>query len=286
MVYSLLMLLVISCFSIDAYGHDKAAFVLYDKADRAVSYHKLLKKVEKSDVVLFGELHDNPIAHWLQLELSKDLHKRKKLIMGAEMFEADNQKALDDYLSGLIDYPRLNSLVSLWSNYKTDYAPLVDFARDHRIRFIGTNIPKRFARLVHKNGGFAALDKLGDEEKKWIAPLPVHFDPELPGYRNILTMAGEHGTPELVKAQAIKDATMAHFILLNHKPGHSFLHFNGAYHSDFHEGIVFYLRRENDSLRYLTITTVEQQDIRHLEAQHRGRADFIICVDSDMTKTF
>lgn len=246
MLYSLLMLLVISCFSIDAYGHDKAAFVLYDKAGREVSYHKLLKKAKKSDVVLFGELHDNPIAHWLQLELTRDLHKRKK----------------------------------------TDYAPLVDFARDHRIRFIGTNIPKRFARLVHKNGGFAALEKLGDEEKKWIAPLPVHFDPELPGYRNILTMTGEHGTPELVKAQAIKDATMAHFILLNHKPGHIFLHFNGAYHSDFHEGIVFYLRRENDSLRYLTITTVEQQDIRHLEAQHRGRADFIICVDSDMTKTF
>jgi len=103
MLYSLLMLLVISCFGSDAYGHDKSAFVLYDKAGRAVNYHKLLKKAKKSDVVLFGELHDNPIAHWLQLELGKDLHKTNKLIMGAEMIEADNQQALDDYLSGLID---------------------------------------------------------------------------------------------------------------------------------------------------------------------------------------
>jgi|GEM_PF-5646885 len=36
----------------------------------------------------------------------------------------------------------------------------------------------------------------------------------------------------------------------------------------------------------MTITTVEQDDIRHLEEKHRDRADFIICVDSDMTKTY
>lgn len=286
MLYKVLILLFVACFSFSAYGHDKAAFVLYDKAGKPVSYHKLLKKAKKSDVVLFGELHDNPVAHWLQLELSKDLHKTNRLIMGAEMFEADTRKALDEYLAGTIDAARLDSLVHLWPNHKTDYAPLVDFARDRRIRFIGTNIPKRFARLVHKSGGFAALDSLGSEEKGWIVPLPFHFDPELPQYRKILTMEDGHGTPGMVRAQAIKDATMAHFILLNHKPGHTFLHFNGAYHSDFHEGILFYLQRENGSLRYMTITTVEQDDIRHLEEKHRDRADFIICVDSDMTKTY
>ncbi|WP_449258154.1 ChaN family lipoprotein [Chlorobium limicola] len=286
MFYKIFILLFVASFSFSAYGRDKAAFVLYDNAGKKASYHKLLKKAKKSDVVLFGELHDNPIAHWLQLELTRDLHKTNRLILGAEMFEADNQKALDDYLSGRIDSAGLDSLARLWPNYKTDYAPLVDFARDHRVRFIASNIPKRFARLVHKNGGFAALDSLSNEEKSWIAPLPVHFDPELPGYRNMLTMMGGHGTPGMVKAQAIKDATMAHFILLNHKPGHVFLHFNGAYHSDDYEGIVFYLQHKNDSLRYMTITTVEQENIRHLEKQHRGRADFIICVDSDMTKTY
>jgi len=286
MFCKLLILLFAASFSISAYGRDKAAFVLYDKAGKTVSYHKLLKKAKKSDVVLFGELHDNPIAHWLQLELARDLHRTEKLILGAEMFEADNQKALDEYLAGRIDAAGLDSLARLWPNYKTDYAPLVDFARYHRIRFIATNIPKRFARLVHKKGGFAALDTLSTEEKSWIAPLPVHFDPDLPGYKNMLKMMGGHGTPEMMKAQAIKDATMAHFILLNHKPGHVFLHFNGAYHSDDYEGIVFYLRHQNDSLRYMTISTVEQEDIRRLEKQYRGRADFILCVDSDMTKTY
>jgi len=279
------MLFVMACFSSTAYGHDKAAYAIYNGSGKASSYRKLLERARKSDVVLFGELHDNPIAHWLQLELAKDLSKTNRLILGAEMFEADSQQALDDYLSGRIDHAGLDSLARLWPNYTTDYAPLVDFARAHRIRVVATNIPKRFARMVHTSGSFAVLDSLGAEEKSRIAPLPVPFDPELPQYRKMRTMAGEHGTPGMVMAQAIRDATMAHFIVLNHQPGAVFLHVNGAYHSDFHEGIVFYLRQTNASLRCLTISTVEQQRVRPLEKRHRGRADFIICVDSDMTKT-
>lgn len=78
---------------------------------------------------------------------------------------------------------------------------------------------------------------------------------------------------------------MAHFILQNRLPGHTFLHLNGAYHSDFFEGIVFYLRERNDALRIMTVSTVEQESVRRLEDENRGRADFIICVDEDMTKT-
>ena len=63
----------------------------------------MLKTLEDKDMVLFGELHNNPIAHWLQYELTADLHTKRQLILGAEMIEADNQDELDDYLSGKID---------------------------------------------------------------------------------------------------------------------------------------------------------------------------------------
>ena len=99
-------------------------------------------------------------------------------------------------------------------------------------------------------------------------------------------MMGSHGTPEIVKAQAIKDATMAYFILENYEAGHTFLHFNGNYHSDFYEGILWYLKQQNQSLQYATISTVEQKDIHQLEEEYKGKADFIICVDEDMTKTY
>ena len=57
-----------------------------------------------------------------------------------------------------------------------------------------------------------------------------------------------HGNQNLPKAQAIKDATMAHFILENWEKGKTFIHYNGSYHSDNFEGIVWYLKQENPNL--------------------------------------
>ena len=241
--------------------------------------------LSEKDLIFFGEKHDNPIAHWLQLELTSDLNSEKPLVLGAEMIEADNQRSLDDYLKGNIDAKGLDSLARLWPNYKTDYKPLVDFAKENELKFIGTNIPRRYAKMVYK-GGFEALDSLPSAEKEWIASLPISFDPELETYKNILTMMGEHGTPNLVKAQAIKDATMAHFILKNQKEGSLFIHYNGSYHSDFYEGIVWYVKNADQEIEIGTITTVSQKDILTLEKENFGKADFIICVDEDMTSTY
>jgi hypothetical protein len=123
-------------------------------------------------------------------------------------------------------------------------------------------------------------------EKSWIAPLPIAFDAELATYKAILEMMGDHGSPKLVKAQAIKDATMAHFILKNYKQDDLFIHYNGAYHSDNYEGILWYLKQQNSNLDYGTITTVTQENTKKLEEENTGVADFIICVDSDMTTTY
>nr|WP_299030969.1 ChaN family lipoprotein [uncultured Tenacibaculum sp.] len=263
----------------------KRAYKIYNAKGKKVSYNRMLKKIAKNDIVLFGELHNNPIAHWLQYEVTNDLNKTRKLILGAEMFEADNQQPLNQYVNGSINSKQLDTLARLWSNYKTDYAPLVNFAKDQKLNFVATNIPRRYANLVYKKG-FEALDALSDTEKSWIAPLPIKFDSELPTYKKILTMMGDHGTPKLVMAQAIKDATMAHFILKNHLPNHLFLHYNGAYHSDYYEGILWYLKNENLNLNYATITTVLQKDINKLEKENRKKADFIICVDDNMTTTY
>lgn len=266
-------------------SQNKDAYVIYNAKGKKVSYKKMLKKIKDAEVILFGESHNNAIAHWLQYEVTSDLFKTNKLILGAEMFEADNQIPLNDYLSGKIDYKELDTLARLWPNYKTDYAPLVDFAKTNNLPFVATNIPRRYANMVYKNG-FDVLNTLTDQEKEWMAPLPMAFDSELPTYKNILKMMGDHGTPELVESQATKDATMAHFIFKNIKPNHTFIHYNGSYHSDYYEGILWYLKRANSNLNYATITTVSQDNIYKLEEEYKGKADFIICVDSNMTNTY
>ncbi|MFT4522811.1 MAG: putative iron-regulated protein [Bacteroidia bacterium] len=277
------LLVVVVVYSASA--QNKSAYKIYNAKGKSVSYPSMLKAMSKEDVVLFGEQHNNAIAHWLQLELTKDLNKVAKLQLGAEMIETDNQEALNLYLSDSISYKQFDSMARLWNNYKTDYAPLVDFAKDSSLPFTASNIPRRYASIVYR-GGFEALDTFSDAEKTYMASLPIPFNPELPQYQAILKMMGEHGSPRLVMAQAIKDATMAQFILAAWNEGSIFIHFNGAFHSDFYEGIFWYLKQSNPSLKIGTISTVTQADVSKLEKEHLGKADFIICVDEDVTTTY
>ncbi|WP_394758365.1 ChaN family lipoprotein [Flavobacterium sp.] len=266
-------------------GQEKLPFIIFDGNGREASYKDMLKASEKAEVVLFGEEHNNAIAHWLQLELTKDLAEKKQLVLGAEMLEADNQKQLDQYLKGEINQKQLDSTARLWPNYKTDYKPLVDFAKTKKIAFIATNIPRRFASLVYKNG-FSALDNLTVEEKSWIAPMPISYDAKLPGYIKMLAMAEGHGGENLPKSQASKDATMAYFILKNKKPETTFIHYNGTYHSDNFEGINWYLLQKEPKLKIVTIATVTQSDVIRFEKENLHKADFIIVVDEDVTRTY
>lgn len=281
----LITILVLLLFSAGASARKKRAYSLFDAKGKPVSYEKMIRTAARNDILLFGELHNNPVAHWLQLELIKDLHGQKQLVLGAEMFEADNQQPLSDYVNGKIDAKAFDTLARLWPNYKTDYAPLVNFARENRLPFAATNIPRRLANLVYKKG-FGALDTLSSEEKSWMAPLPVPYDPELPGYKKMAGMMPGHAGENLPRAQAVKDAAMAHFILQNYQPGDFFVHFHGTYHTDFYEGILWYLRLTRPDLRYVTISTVSQADCSRLLDENRGKADFILCVDEDMTTTY
>ena len=266
-------------------AQDKKAYQIFDKKGKKSSYEKVLKASEKTDVVLFGEIHDNSLVHWLQLEFTKDLAQRKPLVLGAEMLEADNQKQLDQYLKGEINQKQLDSSARLWKNYKTDYKPLVDFAKDKKINFIATNVPRRYASLVFKKD-LVALDSLSALEKSWIAPLPIEFDINLPGYKRMMSMQGGHAGEKMPKAQAIKDATMAYFINKNRKENSIFVHYNGTYHSDNYEGINWYLRKLDADIQIVTIAMVEQKDITKLEAEHYNKADFILVIDEDVTKTY
>ena len=83
-----------------SFSQDKSAYRLYDTEGTKVEYQKMIAEISDADVIFFGELHDNPIAHWLEYEVTTDLFKtsQKNLTLGAEMFEADNQLLLDEYL--------------------------------------------------------------------------------------------------------------------------------------------------------------------------------------------
>ncbi|MEM7659497.1 MAG: ChaN family lipoprotein [Bacteroidota bacterium] len=289
---SVFLLFLFFSLSSSLMAQEKSAYALFDGRSKPLKYKKLLKQAAAADVICFGELHNNPIAHWLQWELLNDLIEIKgslNLVVGAEMLETHQQQALSDYVGGFIDRKAFESEVTLWSNYATDYRPVVENCRENGIPFIATNPPRSYARQVSQQG-LESLDTLPEKEKALLAPLPIEVDYELPSYAAMKEMLGGHGggmdPKNFIGAQAIKDATMAHFILQNWEAGKLFYHLNGAYHSDHREGIVWYLKQAQPELNVFTLTVAEQAAVKAVEEEHQNKADVIILVPASMTKTY
>lgn len=282
--------LIIALFSLTV-SAQKPAYRLVNPAGKDVSWDSFIEQLSLTDIVFIGEFHNNPICHWLEYEITAALHEKKqgKIVLGAEMFEADNQLLLDEYLSGLIKQKNFEDEVKLWDNYQTDYKPLVEFAKEKGLKFVATNIPRRYASMV-ASGGLEVLDSLSQEAKKYMAPLPIEFDPSVPCYKKMMEMGGmggnSHMTTNIPKAQAVKDATMAYFILQNMKKDYTFIHYNGAFHSDYSEAILWYAKKKNPALKTVVVSVSEIDDLTNPAAEDLDKGQFTILVPTTMTKTY
>jgi uncharacterized iron-regulated protein len=292
---------------------------------QAARFRQVLKRARQADVVFFGEEHNNPMAHWLQLRLLKALdHKGSQVKLGMEMLERDQQPLVAALNAGRLGLDAFADSTELWPNFSTDYRPLVAYAQQQGLPVVATNVPRSYARLVY-HGGLSKLAGLPDSARAQMAPLPLEINYKLKSYQQMMKMAGHHGSSSqpqqpasaeqaeaagdaeaskhkphghgghgglspktFVQAQAIKDATMAHFIAETAEsgPNSTFLHINGAFHTAWHEGIVYYLRQYAPELDVLTITTRSQPSLKRLQPDHRKRADFILLTPTDMIKTY
>lgn len=263
------------------------AYAIYDSKGNVTTFGKMVDEVAKADIICFGELHNNTLAHWLELQTFKALiNKEKKIVLGLEMLEADNQIILDEWQADLIDTEKMNNDLRLWPNHSTDYQPLIDAAKESQIRVVATNVPRRYASMVNYRG-LAVLDSLSATAKSFMAPLPIKYqsDEAASKFFEMMSGMGGHANGErLQQAQAIKDATMAWHIA-KAMPAKVF-HVNGNFHSDNHSGIVMYLKEYKPTAKVVTISTIIQENISKLEKNYKGVADFILCIPDDMARSY
>ena len=274
------------------HAQDFKAYRFYTGKGKEIKTDKLIRELADYDVVFFGENHNSSINHWLQLKITEGLYQKKngQLILGAEMFERDNQPQLNQYLNGNFDAKKLKDSARLWNNFSTDYKPLVDFAKAKKLNFIATNVPRRYASQTAKEG-LQSLNSLPGKDKSYMAQLPVQVTLETPGYPEMKAMMGDHAdgtkTMNFIAAQAIKDATMAESILKNFQSGKTFIHYNGNYHSKEFGGIYWYIRQKNPTLKMAVISVFESEDpeLKIPEKEYKP-TDFNLVIPADMTKTY
>jgi uncharacterized iron-regulated protein len=285
-----LTIFALLAFTLVSFAQNKPAYQLFDQKGKAAKYDKMVKDLAESDMVFFGEYHTNPISHWLQNEMAKSFYdiKGDKLFFGAEMFENGNQLVLNEYLAGFYDEKKMMpEMTQMWGNYKTDYKPLVEFAKENNLRFIATNIPRRYASMINKKG-IEVLKELSPEARAMIGPdLEKYFDASV--YADMADMMGGHVPPNMLNiqtAQASKDATMAHFSLKYFNEGDFFFHMDGAYHSNNDRGIIWWINKIQPGLNIKSITTVMQSEWDEMTDEEKATiANYTIVVADNMTQT-
>lgn len=285
-----LLLLLTFLFTCGVYAQQPQAYTLFDHNGKSTTYDAMIDSLSCADVVFFGEMHNCPITHWMEQNVLQAFVDRfgKNVMVGAEMFESDNQLILDEYLQRRISGDRFEAECRLWPNHSTDYAPLLSIAYENKLPVIATNVPRRYANAV-KEHGLSWLDSLSSASRAYLPPLPIYVERDSTAekaFEVMGAMAGHSNRGHYVEAQALKDATMAWNIAQNWQHNIHFVHFNGSYHSDFRKGIIEQLLRYCPQLRIALVTAVRQESVEVLDEVQLGRSDFYICVPETMNTSY
>lgn len=154
-------------------------FAVYTGEGVQTSFEAIEGALGGVDVVFLGEEHNDPVAHFLQRRILERAFVRygadstyaRPIVLSMEQFAQDVQYVIDEYLQNLITSKSFEAESRPWKNYKTDYRPMVEFAKAHHLRVVAANAPRRYTNRVTRLGP-EALSDLSDRAKAFLAPLP------------------------------------------------------------------------------------------------------------------
>jgi uncharacterized iron-regulated protein len=145
------------------------------------SLDDIVRAMESVDVVMVGEIHTDPVGHWIEAELfrravaltgaGEEAVPGRALALSLEMFERDVQGILDEYLLDLITEAHFKASARPWEHYDTDYRPMVEAAKAAGVPVIAANAPRRYVNRVSRMGP-ASLSALPASALAYLPPLP------------------------------------------------------------------------------------------------------------------
>ncbi|MDM7923266.1 MAG: ChaN family lipoprotein [Pyrinomonadaceae bacterium] len=269
---------------------DTAKYAVFDAKGKRVSLAEVATAIDSSDVVFLGEFHDDSVAHALQFEIFKaavERHNgRRPVVLSLEMFERDVQVVLDEYLKGLISEDHFMRSSRPWGNYKTDYRPLVELAKEKKLPVVAANAPRRYVNMVSR-GGRGSLASLSKEAKRWLAPLPYAEASEAYSkkFKALMGKSAEAmmGLDSILSSQSLWDATMAYWVseaLEDHKNA-LVVHLNGGFHTEQRLGTVEHLMKYRKKSKPLVVTMRYEKEFQTFDAaKHTDAGDFVILTDA------
>jgi uncharacterized iron-regulated protein len=261
-VHPLIAVSILLLLSINLLAEENYPIIFDSKSWNQIGFEEIAEKFQSVDVILIGEEHDDKIGHAEKLKLIRFLSDRQKFIISMEMFERDQQIVLNEFLSGLIDEKIFQTDIKLWNNFE-DYKPIVLFAKENKIPVLASNAPRRYVRMLSRNG-LEELYRFPTSSKKLFAPIYMIEPYRQEAYENKIfgSIAGHTneklGMKNMILAQNLWDATMADSIAksLDRKRA-KIIHINGRFHSDEYMGVTHRLTQLG--IKVLTISMFVQR---------------------------
>ncbi len=100
MVKNILLVLLFSFVTTNLFSQTQV-FKIFNTDGNEVKFELMVQIAGQHEVIFFGELHNNSIAHWLQLQMLKQLHKNgKDVVLAGEFFEKDDQLNIEEWFTG------------------------------------------------------------------------------------------------------------------------------------------------------------------------------------------
>lgn len=269
---------------------NEATYRIFDGKGNPATFDQIIAEIGGKDAVFLGENHDDTIAHALQFAIFKAAVERygekRTVALSLEMFERDVQVVLDEYLRNLITEKKFLDDSRPWGNYKTDYRPLVELAREKKLDVIAANAPRRYVNMVSRLGR-DSVNKIDKDAKKWLAPLP--FGQSSKNYSDKFNaLMGGHGSANILDSQTLWDATMSDSVakyLKKHKDS-LVVHLNGGFHTESRLGTVEHLLKYRPKSRVLVVTMRYVDDFKTFDkATMMGLGDFVILTDAKQPKS-
>jgi len=257
---------------------------VFDTRQKTFSdFESMLADLARADAVFVGEQHDDANTHRLELAIVEGLTRRGvSVVVALEMFERDVQSQVEGYAVGRITEEQFLKDSRPWPRYATDYRPLIEFARAHHLPIVASNVPRRIASDVSKNG-MPAIEKLGSDDRTFAArevQCPTSGD----YYQRFGEAMGGHegANANFYFAQCVKDETMGESVATafqkNATGRVTIVHVNGAFHSDFGEGTADSARRRMPGRRIAVVSMlpVDDLDTAKPDDDDFKRADYLV----------
>ena len=322
-------------------AHDAVAAVVQDTIPRVgeyrvytgsgdlVSLDSVVAAMENKDVVFIGESHNDLTGHLIEVELLSraftaygpafaEAGASGAVTLSLEMFERDVQYVVDEYLQDLITEDQFQKSSRTWSEYETDYKPLIEFAKQQGLAVVAANAPRRYANRVTRHGRDALME-LSSQALAVLPPLPYGLPS--PQYEEQWRMAMVEAMDEMrercpvppamqhatqsdsarpsmpmmshasasnpLHAQALWDASMAFSISehLMRQPDALVLHMVGSFHVERGTGTPEHLQRYRPGTSAMIVVMRPVEHVELFDPERDGEnEDFVILTDEAVTR--